>query len=109
MEITFKYKDKVITTPNLEKKLKRMKIQLSDIEIIETPIKKEENSGIEDYIKDKKQVIIKSTLDDIQRVCYVKKGTKPPIKDILGKQGIYSKEQLESMYYVEGNIAQKNE
>lgn len=39
MDITFKYKDKIITTPNLEKKLKRMKLTLEDIEII--PIKKE--------------------------------------------------------------------
>ena len=36
MEVTFKYDGKIITTPNLEKKLKRMKLQLSDIEIIET-------------------------------------------------------------------------
>ena len=76
-----------------------MKLQLSDIEIIETPIKKQQEFGIEDYMLDKEQVIIKSTLDDIQRVCYIKKGTRPPINEILGQQGIYSKEQLESMYY----------
>lgn len=35
MEITFKYKDKIISTPNLEKKLKRMKISIDDIEIME--------------------------------------------------------------------------
>lgn len=35
---TFKYQGKIITTPNLEKKLKRMKISLEDIEIIDTPI-----------------------------------------------------------------------
>ena len=99
MDITFKYNGKIITTPNLEKKLKRMKLQLSDIEIIE--IKKEEpsNNGIEDYIKDKEQVIIRCKLDDIRRVCYVKKNTRPNINDILGRQGIYSKEQLENMYY----------
>lgn len=38
---TFKYKDKIISTPNLEKKLKRMKLTLDDIEIIQDPIKKE--------------------------------------------------------------------
>jgi len=99
--ITFKYQDKIITTPNLEKKLKRMKIQLSDIEIIDTPIKKEKSSDneLEDYIKDKEQVIIRCKLDNIRRVCYVKKGTRPPINDILGKKGIYSKEQLDNMYY----------
>lgn len=50
MEITFKYKDKVITTPNLEKKLKRMKIQLSDIEIIEScSNRKKDDSELDDF------------------------------------------------------------
>ena len=46
METTFKYQGKIITTPNLEKKLKRMNISMDDIEIIETPKKevKEDNS-----------------------------------------------------------------
>jgi len=96
--VTFKYKDRIITTPDLEKKLKRMKLQLSDIEIIDTPIKKEEeDSGLDEWYKE--QVIIRCKLDDIRRVCYVTKGTRPPINDILGRQGIYSKEQLENMYY----------
>lgn len=100
MDITFKYQGKIITTPNLEKKLKRMRLQLSDIEIIETPIKKEKPKfELEDYMKDKEKVIIRCKLDDIRRVCYVTKGTRPPINDILGQQGIYSKEQLENMYY----------
>lgn len=34
MNITFKYQNQIITTPNLEKKLKKMKITLADIEII---------------------------------------------------------------------------
>lgn len=100
METTFKYKGKVITTPNLEKKLKRMKISIDDIEIIDKPIIiKKEDSGIEDYMLDKEQVIIRCKLDNIRRVCYVKKGTRPDINDILGQQGIYSKEQLDNMYY----------
>ena len=103
MEITFKYNGKVITTPNLEKKLKRMKLQLSDIEIIDNSIKKEKplNSGIEDYMKDKEQVIIRSKLDDIQRICYVPIGTRPPIKEFLNKQGIYTDDELMNMYYEE--------
>ena len=40
--ITFKYKDTIISTPNLEKKLKRMKLSLNDIEIIDTPTNKKE-------------------------------------------------------------------
>ena len=35
MNITFKYNDKIYTTPNLEKKLKRLKISKDVIEIIE--------------------------------------------------------------------------
>lgn len=34
MEIYFKYKNKIISTTNLEKKLKRLKIDINDIEII---------------------------------------------------------------------------
>lgn len=101
MVITFEYNGKLITTPNLEKKLKRMKLSMEEIKIVSTPEIKEENLGVEDYMKDKEQVIIKSTLDNIQRVCYVKKGTRPKINEFLGKQGIYSKEQLDNMYYDE--------
>ena len=101
MNITFKYKDKIITTPNLEKKLKRMKLSLEDIEIIKTPIKKQQESGIEDYMLDKEQVIVRSTLDNVRRVCYVPKGTRPSIKEFLSKQKIYSDKQLNSMYYEE--------
>lgn len=98
--ITFKYQGKVITTPNLDKKLKRMKLSIDDIEIIDNPIKKKEPEfELDDWMKDMEQVIICSTLDDIQRICYIKKGTRPSINDILGQQGIYSKKQLESMYY----------
>ena len=69
METTFKYKGKIITTPNLEKKLKRMKISIDDIEIIDTPIKKKEvDSGLEDYMLNKKQMIVRSTQDDIRRI-----------------------------------------
>ena len=99
MDITFKYNGKIITTPNLEKKLKRMKLQLSDIEIIETKKEEPSNNGIEDYMKDKEQVIIKSKLDNIRRICYVTKGTRPPIKELLSKQNLYSDWELENMYY----------
>ncbi len=34
----FKYKNKVYIVPNLEKKLKRMKLSLEDIEVIDKPI-----------------------------------------------------------------------
>ena len=106
MDITFKYNGKIITTPNLEKKLKRMKLQLSDIEIIETK-EKTSNNGIEDYMKDKEKVIVRSTKDDIRRVCYVLKGTRPPFKKLFekviwnGKTGRkdITNETLKTMYY----------
>ena len=72
--VTFKYDGKIITTPNLEKKLKRMKLQLSDIEIIEEEIKKKENdSGVEDYMLNKIKVVIRHPNDNIRRICYVDK------------------------------------
>jgi hypothetical protein len=99
MEIIFKYNNKIITTPNLEKKLKRMKISIDDIEIIETPIKKPSDTGIEDYMLDKELVVILSKLDKIRRICYVPKGTRPDIKEFLGKQNIYNDYELMNMYY----------
>lgn len=109
MDTTFKYNGKIITTPNLEKKLKRMKLQLSDIEIIETPIvkKEEPESGTEDYMLNKEKVIVRSTQDNIRRVCYVTKGTRPPFKKLFekviwnpkSKTGLYTEEFLKTMYY----------
>ena len=112
MEITFKYKDKIITTPNLEKKLKRMKLTLEDIEIIDNPVKKNlPESGIEDYMLNKKRVIIRSTEDNIRRVCFIDKDKPlPPILELFNNQiwnpetktGIkeVTKEFLKTMYYV---------
>ena len=53
METTFIYNGKTITTPNLQKKLKRMKITEADIEIISNPIpKKEEKQGLDFPLED---------------------------------------------------------
>ena len=91
MEVTFKYNNKIITTPNLEKKLKRMKLQLSDIEIIETPIKeKPSDDGIEDCMKDKIKVIVRSNIDDIRRVCFIKKDEPRPTMRELFKNHIWN-------------------
>lgn len=46
METTFIYKGKTITTPNLEKKLKRLKITIDDIQIVDTPIKKKQEDTV---------------------------------------------------------------
>lgn len=99
MEITFKYNGKIISTPNLEKKLKRMKISIDDIEIVDKPIPiKKEDNGLEDYMLDKEMVVILSNLDSIRRICYVPKGTRPPIKELLSKRNL-SDWELENMYY----------
>ena len=109
MEITFKYKGKIISTPNLEKKLKRMKISIDDIEIIDNPIKKKElPAGVEDYMLNKRQIIVRSTKDNIRRVCYVDKDKGlPTIHELFKNQiwnpqtktGLYTKEFLMTMYY----------
>ena len=95
------YNGRIYNPSNLEKKLKKMGITINDIEVIPEEKKKEEESGIEDYMLDKEQVIIKCKLDTIQRVCYVPKGTRPPIKEFLNKHNLYSEEQLNNMYYDE--------
>ena len=112
MEVTFKYKDTIITTPNLEKKLKRMKLSIDDIKIIDNPIKKEKslNNELEDYMKDKIKVIVRSNVDDIRRVCFIKKDKPhPTIKELfknhlwnpLTKTGIreITEEYLMTLYY----------
>jgi hypothetical protein len=112
MEVTFKYKGTIITTPNLEKKLKRMKLSIDDIEIIDNPIKKEKSSSyeLEDYMKDKIKVIVRSNIDDIRRVCFIKADESyPTIKELFKNQlwdpntktGIYTEEQLMTFYYDE--------
>ena len=108
--MTFKYNGKIISTPNLEKKLKRMKISMDDIEIIDDSIiLKEEDNGFEDYMIDKEKLIVCSTKDDIRRVVYVQKGTRPPFKKLFEKQkwnpdtktGIkeFNDEYFMTMYY----------
>ena len=104
METIFKYNGKIISTPNLEKKLKRMKISIDDIEIMNTPIKRKEDSSLEDYMLDKEEVVVRSTLDNIRRICFISKNKpRPTIGELFRRQGIYSEEMLMTMYY-EGNI-----
>ncbi len=100
METTFKYQGKIITTPNLEKKLKRMKLSLEDIEIIETPIKRDiSDDGIEDCMLE--QRIVRSTLDNIRRVIYVPKGSNITAEDFFRnwKNIIYPDSFYKTLYY----------
>lgn len=107
MEVTFKYNGTIISTPNLEKKLKRMKISINDIEIIPPrPIIIEEEEEEENNYE---QVIVRSTEDDIKRVCYIPKGKHIPISELfknhiwnpLTKTGIreITEEYLMTLYY----------
>lgn len=107
MEVTFKYNGKIISTPNLEKKLKRMKISINDIEIVEKSQKKIEDKTEDEFQLDK--VIVRSTQDDIRRICYIPKGKHIPIKELFKNQiwnpetktGIkgLTEEFLMTMYY----------
>ena len=106
--ITFKYKDTIISTPNLEKKLKRMKLSLNDIEIIDTPIKKEEPIEESNNLK---KVIIQSSLDKMQYISFVPLDFSfPPIEEFIKKDlwnpitktGIkeFTPEYIKTLYYV---------
>ena len=106
--ITFKYKDTIISTPNLEKKLKRMKLSLNDIEIIDTPIKKEE---VTEEPNNLKKVIIQSSLDKMQYISFVpidfnfppiEEFTKKELWNPITKTGIkeFTPEYIKTLYYV---------
>lgn len=108
--VTFKYKDTIISTPNLEKKLKRMKLSLNDIEIIDTPINKKDEEDIEEPSKLKK-IIIQSSLDKMQYISFVPLDFNfPPIEEFIKKDlwnpitktGIkdFIPEYVKTLYYV---------
>lgn len=82
MTVTFKYNNKQYTTNNLEKKLNKLGISENDIELLGNKYKVVE---IEEN-PDKEQVIVCSTKDNIRRVCYILKGTRPPFKKLFEKQ-----------------------
>lgn len=107
--MTFKYKSKIITTPNLEKKLKRMKISIDDIEIIEEPQVQKKQEDENELMKDKRMVIVRSNIDDIRRVCYIPMDYRPTMRELFKnhiwnpktKTGIreITEEYLMTLYY----------
>lgn len=107
--MTFKYEGKIITTPNLEKKLKRMKISIDDIEIIEEPQVQKKQEDENELMKDKRMVIVRSNIDDIRRVCYIPMDYRPTMKELFKnhiwnpktKTGIreITEEYLMTLYY----------
>lgn len=109
--MTFKYQGKIITTPNLEKKLKRMKISINDIEILEEQeVPKQKEDGLDEWMTDKVKVIVRSNIDDIRRVCFIDKGeSRPTMRELFKnhmwnpqtKTGIreITEEYLMTLYY----------
>ena len=109
MDTYFKYKGQIFSTPNLEKKLKRMKITIDDIEIVDSPKPKEEEQSLE-LLDIYRKVVICSTLDKYKRIAFVPKDSpNPEIKDLLErfmwnpetKTGIkeLTEEYVETMFY----------
>lgn len=107
--VTFKYKDTIISTPNLEKKLKRMKLSLNDIEIIDTPINKKEE--VIEEPNNLKKIIIQSSLDKMQYISFVPMDFNfPAIEEFFKKYlwnpstktGIkeFTPEYIKTLYYV---------
>ena len=83
MDITFKYKDKIITTPNLEKKLKRMKISLEDIEIVDTPKEKSKSQSVWEFEGIKEWRYYKHPNSNIRHCCLIDIGTNPSKEEIF--------------------------
>lgn len=108
MNITFKYRGAIITTPNLEKKLKRMGISLDDIELIQEikPIKKEDDS------KEFKILKLKSLIDDLTHITYWPLNIPIPtiwqLAEERGwlwnpetKTGLWTEDYIDTLYYEE--------
>lgn len=74
----FKYDNKIYETPNLEKKLKRMKLTLDDIELIEeTPTQEIPKQ----YGIDGKEVRYFLHPNGIKTLCYIPIGENPTAKE----------------------------
>ena len=103
MTVTFRYNEKQYTTNNLEKKLTKLGITKDDIELLGNQHKKVEMEEI-----NKRKVIVRSTEDDIRRICFVDEPL-PSISELFKDQiwnpetktGIkyLTKDFLTTMYY----------
>jgi len=105
MTITFKYNGKQYTTNNLEKKLNKLGITKNDIELLGSQYR-----IVEMEETDKRQVIIRSTEDDIRRICFISKDkSRPTIRELfkshmwdpITKTGVkeFTEEYLMTLYY----------
>lgn len=73
----FKYNNKIYETPNLEKKLKRMKLTLEDIEILQEEINKPQGNSEWEYKGTKSWKYYKHPNSDKIHCCLIDIGTKP--------------------------------
>ena len=104
----FMYNGRIYNPVNVEKKLKKLGITMNDIEII--PEDKKQDNELDDFYKDKEKVIVRSTEDDIRRICYINKDKSHPTMRELFKNHIWNpttktgvkeitEEYLMTMYY----------
>lgn len=109
MTITFKYNGKQYTTNNLEKKLNKLGISENDIELLGNKFR-----VVEIEESNKRRVIVRSTEDDIRRICYIDKDKPLPTISELFKHQMWNpetktgikeltREYLMTMYYDEEN------
>ena len=84
----FMYNGRIYNPVNVEKKLKKLGITMNDIEII--PEDKKQDNELDDFYKDKEKVIVRSTEDDIRRICYINKDKSRPTMRELFKNHIWN-------------------
>ena len=95
----FKYNGRIYNPVNIEKKLKKMGITMEDIEILPDEKKREDNS-VEDYMLNKRQIIVRSTEDNIRRVCFIDKNKGLPTIYELFKKNIWNPETKTGIKYL---------
>ena len=96
----FKYNGRIYNPVNIEKKLKKMGITMEDIEILPDEKKKELPTGVEDYMLNKRQIIVRSTEDNIRRVCFIDKNKGLPTIYELFKKNIWNPETKTGIKYL---------
>jgi len=92
------YNGRIYNPVNVEKKLKKLGITMNDIEII--PEDEKQDNELDDFYKDKEKVIVRSTEDDIRRVCFVDKNKGLPTIYELFKKNIWNPETKTGIKYL---------
>ena len=98
----FKYNNKIYETPNLEKKLKRMKLTLDDVQIVQDDFKEVENNNWE-FEGMKEWIYFKHPKNEQIHCCLVDIGTIPD-KHQLFKDGIFDVEYINELEIIDFNL-----